>query len=63
VATGADDVFITADSSIVEAERLLPLAMSRDTTAGEVIWSGRYLINPWDAHGLVALDAHPRIAA
>jgi len=37
--------------------------MSRDTTAGEVIWSGRYLINPWDAHGLVALDAHPRIAA
>ena len=43
VATGADDVFITADPGIVEAERLLPLAMSRDTMAGEVIWSGRYL--------------------
>jgi len=63
VATGADDVFITADPGIVEAERLLPLAMSRDTMAGEVIWSGRYLINPWDAHGLVSLDAYPRMAA
>ena len=63
VATGADDVFITADSSIVEAERLLPLAMSRDTIVGEVIWSRRYLVNPWDAHGLVSLDAYPRMAA
>ncbi len=32
VATGADQVFVTTDRSVVEEERLLPLAMSADTT-------------------------------
>ena len=64
VATGADSVFITHDPDLVERDRLLPLAMVRDTTSGELRWSGTYLINPWDSRGgLVDLAEHPRLAA
>ncbi|HEU4701390.1 MAG TPA: N-6 DNA methylase [Conexibacter sp.] len=63
VATGADKVFIVRDPEAVEPERLLPLAKPRDIATGEVIWSGSYLVNPWDADGLIALGAWPRVAA
>jgi hypothetical protein len=63
VATGADGVFVTEQADI-EADRLLPLSMVRDIGSGEVSWSGRYLINPWDAQGtLVDLDMYPRLRA
>jgi len=55
VATGADEVFITKDSTLVEPSRLLPLAMASDIGAGVLEWSGNYLINPWDNDGLVDL--------
>ncbi|MFJ7019491.1 Eco57I restriction-modification methylase domain-containing protein [Streptomyces sp. NPDC101117] len=64
VATGADKVFITNDPDTAEAERLLPLAMVRDTTSGKLDWGGTYLVDPWDAQGqLVDLDAYPKLAA
>ncbi|MFF5548852.1 Eco57I restriction-modification methylase domain-containing protein [Streptomyces olivaceoviridis] len=64
VATGADKVFLTKDEDLVEADRLLPMAMVRDTTSGTIDWSGTYLVNPWTAGGdLVDLDAFPRLAA
>jgi hypothetical protein len=63
VATGADRVFIVSDPSLAESERLLPLALPRDLTNGTVEWSGRYLVNPWDADGLVDLDDWPRAAS
>lgn len=63
VATGADEIFITSDPDIVESARLLPLAMAGDTVTGQLLWSGHYLINPWDIHGLVALSRYPRLAA
>jgi hypothetical protein len=63
VATGADRVFITEDSDLVEKERLLPLALPRDVASGSVQWSGKYLVNPWDANGLVNLEAWPRLAS
>ncbi len=63
VATGADRVFIVDEAIDVEAERLLPLAMPRDLASGQVAWSGRYLVNPWDERGLVALEDWPRMAA
>lgn len=63
VATGCDDVFITADRSLVEEDRLLPLLRAPDTTTGSVEWSGRYLVNPWNHSGLVHLDDFPRLAA
>jgi len=63
VATGLDEVFITKDATLVEQERLLPLAMAHDTTSGRLKWSGNYLVNPWNGSGLVELDTYPRLKA
>lgn len=64
IATGADKVFITDNPDLVEEERLLPLAMVRDTTSGHLTWSGNFLVNPWDETGqLVDLSRYPRLAA
>lgn len=63
VATGADAVFITANPEVAEPDRLIPLAMSRDITSGELCWEGRYLVNPWAGPGqLVRLEDYPRLA-
>ncbi|MEU9653321.1 Eco57I restriction-modification methylase domain-containing protein [Streptomyces sp. NPDC048110] len=62
IATGADKVFLTDDDSLVERDRLLPMAMVRDTTSGTLNWHGTYLVNPWTAEGdLVDLTTHPRL--
>lgn len=64
VATGADKVFITTDTGIVEPDRLLPLAMASDTRAGVVKWSEHYLIDPWLENGpLVDLRLYPKLRA
>lgn len=64
IATGADKIFLTDDRDLVESERLLPLAMVRDTTSGELEWKGTFLVNPWSASGqLVDLEDYPRLAA
>jgi adenine-specific DNA-methyltransferase len=62
VATGADRVFLTMDSELVERSRLLPLALAKDTMNGVLEWSGHYLVNPWEDDGnLVDLDLYPRL--
>lgn len=64
VATGADKVFLTRDADLVEHDRLLPMAMVRDTTSGSLRWSRTYLVNPWTVGGdLVDLAAYPRLAS
>lgn len=63
VATGADEIFITKDSGLVEPSRLLPLAMASDIKCGVLEWSGNYLINPWDDNGLVDLRKHMLLEA
>ncbi|MEU9598198.1 Eco57I restriction-modification methylase domain-containing protein [Streptomyces sp. NPDC048109] len=64
IATGADKVFLTKDKDLVEDDRLLPMAMVRDTTSGTIDWDGTHLVNPWTANGdLVDLDAFPRLAS
>ncbi|MFF1513824.1 Eco57I restriction-modification methylase domain-containing protein [Streptomyces sp. NPDC058305] len=64
LATGADKIFLTTDAEGVEADRLLPMAMVRDTTSGTLDWSGTYLVNPWNVDGdLVDLNAYPRLAS
>lgn len=60
VATGLDEIFITTDANLVEASRLLPLALASDTTIGYLCWSGHYLVNPWTAEGLADLEQFPR---
>lgn len=62
VATGADEVFITTDSSVVESDRLLPMAMVKDAKSGHFEWHGTYLVNPWEPSGdLVDLDKYPKL--
>lgn len=61
VASGADKIFLTTDANLVEPERLLPMALARDIRSGHLTWSGTYLINPWNGHGLVPLDRYPRM--
>jgi adenine-specific DNA-methyltransferase len=64
IATGADKVFITDDENLVEEDRLLPMAMVRDTTSGTIHWNGSYLVNPWNAQGdLVDLARYPLLSA
>lgn len=61
LATGADRVFITDQPNAVEADRMLPLALVKDISDGELRWSGSYLINPWGHDGLVDLEHWPRM--
>lgn len=61
VATGCDDVYITSDTDVVEADRLLPLLHAADIVGGTARWSGKFLVNPWDGAELVALDRFPRL--
>ncbi len=61
VATGCDDVYITRQPDLVEADRLLPLLRAGDLKNGEPAWSGHYLVNPWDDRELVDLASHPQL--
>jgi hypothetical protein len=64
VATGSDEVFVVDQPPDIEEDRLLPLAISRDTRSGRLRWSNHYLVNPWLPSGrLVDLTRYPRLAA
>jgi hypothetical protein len=36
--------------------------MAADTNTGELKWSGHYLVDPWDRHGLIDLRDYPLLA-
>lgn len=61
VATGCDRVFIDDLAALpVEPERKLPLAMARDLVDGELRWSGKGVLNPFEPDGrLASLDDYP----
>lgn len=63
VATGADKAFIGRyDALDVEADRKLPLVMTKDIQSGEVQWRGNGIINPFADDGkLVDLDSYPKL--
>ena len=65
VATGADKAFIGPfDALDVEDDRKQPLATNKDVPGGQLVWSGKGVVNPWrDEGGLVDLDEYPRLAA
>jgi hypothetical protein len=64
VATGADQVFVAPFEELdVEADRKLPLVMTRDILTGTVNWRGFGVINPFTDDGkLVDLRSYPRLA-
>ncbi len=65
VATGADRVFIGPFAELdVEADRKLPLVMTRDILSGRIAWRGYGVVNPFNdgpGSGLVELDKFPRM--
>lgn len=63
VATGADKAFIGPYHELeVEADRKLPLVMTRDIVDGHVEWRGLGVINPFnDDGGLVDLRRYPML--
>lgn len=62
IATGADEVFVTADDSVAENDRLLPLITTRHIGSGRVDWRDTWLVNPWaDDRSLVDLERYPRL--
>jgi adenine-specific DNA-methyltransferase len=63
VATGNDSIFITKDSELVEPTRLLKLALAKDIRNGSLIWSGHYLVDPWNHGGLVKIGSYPKLDA
>lgn len=60
LATGADDVYLTRDASLVEPDRLLPMVMAKDLAGGHIAWAGTYLVNPWGDRGLVDIEKWPK---
>lgn len=63
VATGAEDVYVISDPDLVEPSRRIPTLSARETAHGGIDWRKRYLVNPWEPGGLVALDDYPLFAA
>lgn len=64
VASGADAVLVRPADLDVEEDRKLPLLLAADVRSGSVAWSGRVLVNPFDAEGrLVDLARYPRLRA
>ena len=37
--------------------------MAQDTITGQFLWSGHFLVNPWEQSGLINLKAYPRLQA
>ncbi len=63
VATGCDEVFVVGESTDIEPDRLVPLAMRADIHEGRVHDSGRRVINTFsDEGGVVDLAKYPRLA-
>lgn len=63
VATGADNAFIGEYEQIdVEADRKLPIIMTKDIAEGQINWRGKGVINPFSNEGkLVRLADYPRL--
>ena len=62
VATGADRIFISSSfKNLIEDELLLPLISAKDLSRDQFNWSGKLLLNPYDATGaLINLDKFPK---
>jgi len=65
VATGLDHVFIGRElKDVVEDEVLLPLVLPQDLVDGKLLWTGNYVINPFEngSSDLLELPKYPRLS-
>lgn len=65
VATGADKIYIRPYTELeIEANRILPLVMTRDIRGGKIEWRGYGVVNPFDTSGkLVSLEEYTKLRA
>ena len=65
VATGNDRAFIAPLEQLdVEEDRKLPLATNKDVPNGQLVWTGKGIVNPYTDEGpLVDLAKYPKLAA
>ncbi|QSO50828.1 N-6 DNA methylase [Alicyclobacillus curvatus] len=65
VATGADRVYIVNPDKQgldIESDVLLPIVTTKDIASGEIRWSGKYVVNPFESDGsLINLDKYPKL--
>ncbi len=61
IATGCDRVYIVPDDADIEPERLMPLVMRDDITAGKILPGHRCVINTYEKKGTIDLDKFPRL--
>lgn len=64
-ATGCDRVYIGRPETLpIEADRMVPLVMTRDIRTGAIRWSGKVIINTFTESGdLISLAGYPQLAA
>jgi methylase of polypeptide subunit release factors len=62
-ATGNNKVYIVDDTVSIELDRKIPLVTARDLKNGMLTNSGKYIINTYDANGLIELDDYPMLKA
>lgn len=64
VATGADDIYVVRKTQIdIEEELLLPLVTTKDISSGELRWTGKFLVNPFETDNtgrLIDLNQFPK---
>lgn len=62
-ATGANNVYIVDKQAVdIEESRLLPVITARELRKGSIKWSGQYIINTYDNHGLIDLNDFPKLS-
>ena len=62
VATGAEQVFMIEEETLVESVRLLPLVTTTHIRSGTLKWENMWLANPWNGNGaLVDLQKYPKL--
>lgn len=60
-ATGNNKVFIVNEDLDIEQSRKIPVISSKETRSGELINSGKCIINTYDESGVINLSAYPKL--
>jgi len=64
-ATGSNKIYIVDDNHVdtqIEETRLLPVITANELKAGEINWSGKFLVNTYESTGVIDLDNYPKLS-